>query len=169
MSDEQNKVASLEDHPVYGAPGCGFASYGCLLLILFIVGIIGIVSSSFALLQAGLQREPYSLTPGNLVEVWRLQPMRDAGLLDLTEVPEAYHDESSSGITACALNDSAVLRLEKGQGWRIPYTAIQQVSTHREGDTMVAVIQTVDDERLSCFFMPGEGVERFVRAVKAHL
>ena len=95
--------------------------------------------------------------------------MRDANLLELTEVPDMYHDESRNGITACALNSVAVLRVDKGQGWKIPYTDITEVTAHRDDDIEVAVLHLQNDETLSCLFAPGEGVGRFVRAIRAHL
>ena len=169
MSDQNefNRQQVVKD--IQDAPGCGLASYSCLLLFIFLVGIIGIISSSLALLQAGFQREPFSLVPGNQVEVWRLQPMRDAKLLHLTEVPKYYHDESGSGITACALNEEFVLRLDRGDGWKIPYTDIDTVTSHRDKKIEVAVVHTKSGETLSCLFAPGEGVGRFVRAVKEQL
>ena len=169
MSNDNENIANLPPHPSEDAPGCGLASYSCLLLLLFLVGVGGIITSTMALFQSSFQREPFSLVPGNQVEVWRLQPMRDAKLLELTEIPEVYHDESRNGITACALNDVAVLRVDRGEGWKIPYTDISKVTSHRKGDVEVAVVHIQGEETLSCIFAPGEGVGRFVRAVKAHL
>ena len=152
----------IEPHPVYDAPGCGLASYSCILLIFFLIGFVGITFSTFALVQSAFQRTPYSLVPGNQVKVWRLQPMRDVGLLELTEVPLHYHDESSDGTKACALTAEAVLRIEDEDGWKIPFSAIGSVKQARDGGDLFAKIVTVDEQEFRCYFEPGEGVERFL-------
>jgi hypothetical protein len=169
VSNDKDNIQNIKPHPGENAPGCGLASYSCLLILLFLVGVTGIITSTLALYQSSFQREPFSLAPGNQVEVWRLQPMRDAKLLELTEIPEVYHDESRNGVTACALNDVYLLRLDRGKGWKVPYTDITNVTSHRKGEVEVAVIHINESETLSCIFAPGEGVGRFVRAVKAHL
>ena len=167
MSDEPEnpppeQLDNIEPHPVYDAPGCGLASYSCILLIFFLIGFVGITFSTFALIQSAFQRTPFSLVPGNQVKVWRLQPMRDVGLLELTEMPLHYHDESPDGTQACALTAEAVLRIEDGDGWKIPYTAIEKVKQTREDGDLFAKITTVDQQEFRCYFEPGEGVERFV-------
>ena len=166
---EKEKRGELADHPVYGAPGCGLAGYALLLLLIFCIGMGGIVSATLAMLQPTFSREPFSLVPGKMVEVWRLQPMRDAGLLELTEVPLYYHDESRGGTTACAMVDNALLRLDDGESWRVPYADIGSVDYHREEGTMVAVVTARNGETLPCFFEPGEGVERFVGRMREQL
>ena len=88
--------------------------------------------------------------------------MRDVGLLELTEMPLHYHDESADGTQACALTAEAVLRIEDGDGWKIPYTAIEKVKQTREDGDLFAKITTVDQQEFRCYFEPGEGVERFV-------
>lgn len=153
-------------HPSENMPGCGLAGYSCLLLIFFCIGILGMISTTASMLQTSYTRPPFSLSPGNQVEVWRLQPMRDAKLLKLTEIPEWYHDEGSQGEEACAMNNDALLRLENEQAWKIPYTAMDSIESFRSGEVMVAVITTIDKEQIHCLFLPGEGVERFVRVLK---
>ncbi|MEC7984167.1 MAG: hypothetical protein VX278_03325 [Myxococcota bacterium] len=148
-------------HPVYDAPGCGVAGYSCLLLGFFLIGIIGIVSSSLSILQTSFETKPFATIPGNQVKVWRLQPMRDAKLLSLTEVPLHYHDESQDGTKACAMSEDALLRLDNGKGWRIPYTDIKEIRAVYESKRHVAVIETASGETLPCFFRPTEGMERF--------
>ena len=167
MSDETEHPTpdapeTPEPHPVYDAPGCGLASYSCILLIFFLIGFVGITFSTFALVQSAFQRTPFSLVPGNQVKVWRLQPMRDVGLLELTEVPLHYHDESADGTKACALTAEAILRIEDEDGWKIPYSAIESVKQARDGGDLFAQIATVDGQMFQCYFEPGEGVERFL-------
>ena len=164
-----DQIGELADHPVYGAPGCGLAGYAFLLLLIFLIGMAGIVSATLAMLQPTFSRDPFSLVPGRMVEVWRLQPMRDAGLLELTQIPLHYHDESSNGTTACAMVDDALLRLDDGESWRVPYSDIRVVDYHREEGTMVAVVTASNGETLPCFFEPGEGVERFVGHMEEQL
>jgi len=168
MSNDQEFYSQQdpEAHPSEDMPGFGLAAYGCLLLAFFIVGILGMISSTASMMQATYTRPPFSLSPGNQVEVWRMQPMRDAKLLKLTEIPLWYHDEGSSGTEACALNETSLLRVEGGEGWSIPYGAIESVRSFRESDTMVAVITTTDGEQLHCLFLPGEGVERFSKILR---
>ena len=166
---EPEKIEDLKDHPVYGAPGCGLAGYSCLLLIIFSIGMFGIGSATVAMLYTRFSRDPYALVPGGRVEVWRLQPMRDAGLLELTEIPLHYHDEGSNGSTACAMADDAVLRLDGGDSWRMPYADIGSVDYHREEDMMVAIVKARNGEAIPCFFEPGEGVERFVARMREQL
>ncbi len=153
-------------HPSEKMPGFGLASYGCLLFMFFLIGIVGMISTTASMLQATYTRTPFSLSPGNQVEVWRLQPMRDAGLLKLLEIPEWYHDEGSSGTEACALNNSALLRIDGDDAWQIPYTAIESVESFRSKKVMVSLITTVEGEQMHCLFLPGEGVENSGRIVK---
>ena len=88
MSDPKSNSEPSEKHPVYDVPGCGFLGYSCLLLGVFLIGVIGLAISSIGLLSESYRKKPYYLTPGRKVEVWRLQPMRDVKLLQITEVPE---------------------------------------------------------------------------------
>ena len=165
MSDNTDQQ-SLSDHPVYGAPGCGLATYGCVLMMFFLLGMTGLVVSSMALLQSGFTRPPFALAPGNQVKVWRLQPMRDAGLLDLTESPLYYHDESSTGVTACAITDSHVLRLDAGQAWKVPYSAIRRLEIISKRTVRIALMTLHNGEDIPCMFLSGEGVERFAEFVR---
>lgn len=164
MSDDSNKqeIPVLE-HPVYDAPGCGLASYSCLLLFFFLLGLFGIVSSLASIFFAEYTPEPFSLVSGDRVAVWRLQPMRDAKLLKLTEVPLYYHDESQNGTKACAMTKEFVIRLDGSDTWQIPYTDIESSKTVYEKKQVVAVIKTKTGELLPCFFGPTEGGERFRR------
>ena len=167
---EKDTKQSLEDHPVYGAPGLGLASYSCLLLIFFFIGLGGIILSTASLFQASFQDEPFSLIPGNQVKAWRLQPMRDAKVIDYTEVPLFYHDESNDGTSACALSKTHVLRVDRGQGWKVPIDVIENIEIIRDGEDIITYlkIKTVNiknqdranTEVLPCYFKAGEGAER---------
>ncbi|MBM75873.1 MAG: hypothetical protein CMK59_10775 [Proteobacteria bacterium] len=168
MSDDFYKSPAPGKMPkeALGLPGLGLAGYSCLLLVGFLIGFAGILGSTLAILQSSFQRDPFSLVPGNQVPAWRLQPMRDAKLLGYTDVPIHYHDETSNGTKACAIVSDAVLRLDGGDTWKIPFTAIDGAKTIREGSQMVGVVATKDGETLPCFFESGEGVERFVIHVR---
>jgi len=169
MDNSKFNQISPEEHPSENLPGLGLASYGCLLGIFFFVGLFGLLSSSLSLFQSQFTREPFSFSPGDQVKVWRLQPMRDAKLLSLTEVPDWYHDESSNGTQACAMSSNSLLRLENGVGWKIPYSDIASVSSERGERLKVAIITMKNDEQIFCFFEPGEGVERFTRVLDKEL
>ena len=172
---EKDTKQGLEDHPVYGAPGLGLASYSCLLLIFFLIGVGGMLLSTASLFQASFQDEPFSLIPGNQVKAWRMQPMRDAQVLEYTEVPLFYHDESNDGTSACALSKTHVLRVDDDQGWKVPIQVVQDIEIIREGEDIVTYLklQNMDQspatekqakqqaEILPCYFKPGEGAERF--------
>lgn len=89
--------------------------------------------------------------------------MRDAKLLQLTEVPLYYHDESQDGTVGCALTKTDVVRLDDSETWKIPYTDIESNKIVYEKKQVVVVIKTKSGELLPCFFAPTEGGERFRR------
>jgi len=157
-TDSQN-----EPHPVYDAPGCGLASYSCLLFFFFLVGLVGIIGSLVSIIFEELQEKPFFLVKGNQVQVWRLQPMRDAKLLALTEVPLYFHDESPNGTEACALSKTGLLRIDGSKSWNIPYSDIESTKIIYESTRQVTVTKTLSGEMLPCFFGPTEGSERFRR------
>jgi hypothetical protein len=161
MSD--NNEIPTQPHPVYDAPGCGLASYSCILLLFFLIGVFGIISSLASIFFAEFQTKPFFLVPGNQVPVWRLQPMRDAKLLELTEVPLYYHDETQNGTKGCALSTKGLLRLDGNEHWMIPYSEIESSKVLYENKQVVTVIKTKSGELLPCFFGPTEGGERFRR------
>ena len=168
---EKETLESLEDHPVYGAPGLGLASYSCLLLIFFLIGVFGVIMSTASLFQASFQDQPFSLVPGNQVKAWRLQPMRDAKVIDYTEVPLFYHDETNRGTSACALSKTHILRVDDGEGWRVPIEVVEEVKLIRDGSDIIAYLGIKDQnseqtESLPCYFKPGEGAERFKLYIK---
>ena len=166
MSEDSNKeeeeVHQVE-HPIFNAPGCGLASYSCLLLCFFLIGIMGMFSSLASIIFSEYTPEPFSLVSGDRVAVWRLQPLRDAKLLKLTEVPLYYHDESQNGTKACAMTKEYVIRLDGSDTWKIPYTDIESNKLVYEKKQVVSVMKTKTGELLPCFFAPTEGAERFRR------
>ena len=155
-----------EPHPSEGVPGCGFISYSILLLLFFAVGVGGMVVSSLALLQAGTAEGPSPLKPGSQVAVWQLQPFRDAGLLKVTEVPGAWHGETYDGTTACAMTQTAVIRVEDGLGSKMEYADIGALAVHTARlDIAVELTSRDESQSLTCHFRPEEGSDRFARMV----
>jgi hypothetical protein len=150
-------------------PGCGIAAYGILLILFFLVGVTGMVLSSAALMQAGNTVGPSRLLAGGNVAVWRLQPMRDAQVLALTEVPMVWHDESAArdGTVACALTERALVRVEDGQGFVVPYAIISEVRTLQEGDITILETYQSDGAALTCFFRKDEGGDRMGRMLRS--
>lgn len=149
-------------------PGCGLGIYAVLLVGLGVAGVVGVIVASLALLQ-GDGTSPGELMAGRSVQTWRLAPMVEAGVLPPGEVPEAWHDESllGDGGRACALLQDAVVRVEDGQGLRVPFTDIQDVSLVEgpDGSEVVSVDGASTD--LACLFRPGEGGGRFLRQIEA--
>ncbi len=156
--------------PSEGVPGCGFAAYGVILIGGFLLGAAGMVTSTLALLQASSSAGPSNLMPGNQVTVWRLQPMRDVGLLSVTDVPAAWHDEtlSGTGTEACAMTETALLRVENGQGWSIPYDNLTSV-TLTEGEEWVVEVHSEQGETMRCFFGEGEGGDRMAQMLQSEI
>ena len=121
------------------------------------------MGSLLSIISEELQEKPFFLVKGTQVQVWRLQPMRDAKLLGLTEIPLYYHDESQNGTQACALSKTGLLRLEGSRAWSIPYSDIESTKIIYEKTRQVTVTKTISGETLPCFFGPTEGSERFRR------
>jgi hypothetical protein len=156
---------SEQKHPSEGVPGCGFAAYSLLLLGFFGLGLAGMVSSTLTLIQANSGTTANPLLPGSQVAVWQLQPFRDVGLLELTEAPGAWHDETGDGTTACAMTNTAVIRVEDGQGQRMAYTDIGGLAVHTARFDIAVELTGRDDSSLTCHFNPKEGSDRFARMV----
>ncbi|MCK6505837.1 hypothetical protein L6R53_21025 [Myxococcota bacterium] len=154
-----------------GQPGCGLGLYAMLLIVGFVAGIAGLVFSTVALLSAAGQQDPRELMAGHEVEAWRLQPMRDAGLLAEGELPLSWHDETEdfSGRTACAMTDRAVLRLEEGQGRSLSFEDMGGVEILAGASGEVVVIAARQGEGLGCRFLKGQGGNRFLRQVQVEL
>jgi len=148
----------------HDGPGCGVALYVFLLGGICLIGLAGIVFSSMGLLNSE-PNEIRHLVHGSEVSVWRLQPMRDAGLLELTEVPGAWHDESVAydGTDSCALTKKGVCRLHKGVGQTVAYEDMSNVGIEARDDGGMWVVVTSETDSLRCGFGPREGGDRFAR------
>ena len=144
------------------------AVYAIALLVMCLVGVAGIVASTLALIQPGNNR--YSeLKAGSLVEVWRLAPLRDVGLLGFDQVPAAWHDESAAmdGSTACGLLDDALIRVADGAGARLPFAEITAIAVDGVEKQGTVVTARGSGSPVACTFGPDEGGERFERQLRA--
>lgn len=164
------------DPAVHKLPGCGLAAYTGLLLFICLVGVAGIVGSTWQLMSPGGARGPSQLRPGMHTPVWALAPMREAGLLDVDDVPLAWHDESErlDGTTACALMEDRLVRVADGVGQTLHYNAIAEIAG--EGDEQTGVIVTAQGTdpsgaatTISCAFRPTEGGTRMLIQLQAEL
>lgn len=151
-------------------PGCGLGVYAALLLGLGVVGVVGLVLSSMALLQ-GDGTSPTELMSGTAVETWRLAPMIKVGVLPPGQVPAAWHDESlvADGSRACALTGDAVLRIEDGKGSRLSFPEITEAASADTPDGATVVRVTGSDTSISCLFGAGDGGLRFLRQVQTEM
>lgn len=151
------------DPNVDNAPGCGLGAYAIVLVSMGALSLVVMVGSTLSLLTAN-PTGPSELVPGAQVAVWRLQPMRDAGLLQLVEIPLAWHDESftMNGTTACGLTKERLIRVAEGEGTAIPYTGFEAMQA--EVTSYGGVVAKIRGEgaEISCTFGPSEGGDRFI-------
>lgn len=151
----------------HDAPGCGAGVYALLLIGIGGLGLLGMVGATFGLLYSQPE-EARNLVHGSEVQVWRLQPMRKLGLLELTEVPAAWHDESPGydGTRACVIRSQSVGRIEDGRVSEIPWTEVSSTAVERTSDDTMSITVSGIDTALTCHFGPDEGAERFLRQVE---
>jgi hypothetical protein len=155
-------------------PGCGFAAYAVLLIVFGILGMVGMGSATLSMMQAAQEVGPAKLMPGNEVAVWQMAPMRKAGLVGLTEVPLAWHDESPvrDGTTACALMDDRLIKVEEGAGTTLRYADLAEVVVEDntlDGHVVTARGRTPDGEEaeIVCRFAMNEGGPKMGRQLQA--
>lgn len=148
--------------------GAGMALYALMLVGLWLLAVGALAVASYQLLKqsSGSWSE---LEAGNTVEVWRLAPMRDAGLIGVDTPPLAWHDESETldGRTACALLADAVVRVDAGKGSRLAYATLATIEVEGSEAEGVVVRLAGPDGAFACHFRPQEGGERFGRQVRA--
>jgi hypothetical protein len=159
---------STDETHRHEGPGCGLGLYAILLLVIFLVGLIGMIGGTIGLLNSEPE-EARNLVHGSEVQVWRLQPMRSAGLLELTEVPSAWHDESPrfDGTTACVLTQSGVGRIQENKKWFSKWAEVTDTTAEPTPNGRVQITISTTNEPFVCVFGPGEGAERFLRQVTA--
>jgi hypothetical protein len=144
-------------------PGLGLAAYTALLGCLCLVGIVGTLGGAVLLIQPS-KRGASPLIPGAQVAVWRLAPLRNAGMLDIRTTPLAFHDESMllNGSTACAMLHDRIVRVEDELGSQIRFAEINDVQLDEaESVTLVGPAHS-----LTCHFDPREGGDRFARQIE---
>jgi len=162
----------MEDRPkeeaLEGLPGCGMGLYAIVLFIICLIGLAGMGGATIALINSE-PAEARKLVHGSEVQTWRLQPMRDVGLLELTEVPNAWHDESPryDGTTACVLNKTGVGRVEDGVGTHLRWDEVVDTSVEKISDYKMTITAVGTDRSVPCSFGPDEGADRFLRMVDA--
>ena len=149
-------------------PGCGLGMYALLLIFIGSLGIVGMIGGTIGLLNSEPE-EARNLVHGSEVQVWRLQPMRNAGLLELTEVPAAWHDESPGfdGTTACVVRYESVGRLADDVATQLKWDAIVRTSVERSANDRMSITIHGESDSFTCHFGPDEGAERFLRQVEA--
>lgn len=155
-------------------PGCGFAAYAAILVVFGILGLVGMGSATLSMLQAADEVGPAKMIPGTQVAVWQMAPMRKAKVVEMTEVPLAWHDESTmrDGTTACALMDDRLVRVADGQGWTLAYAAIEEIEEQeRERGGHVVISRGLDPAgspvELPCAFAFEEGGEKLGRQLRS--
>ena len=159
---------TAEETHRHEGPGCGIGLYAILLLIIFLVGLTGMIGGTIGLLNSEPD-EARNLVHGSEVQVWRLQPLRDAGILGLTEVPAAWHDESSriNGTTSCVLTQAGVGRVEPNQHWFFNWADIIEIDAQPDGDQRVRIELKTATDSFGCAFGPNEGADRFLLQIEA--
>ena len=80
-------------------------------------------------------------------------------------------DESNDGTSACALSKTHDLRVDDGEGWKVPVKVIEEVEIVRDGGNLITFLGLKNEgsektESLPCYFKPGEGAERFKMYIK---
>ena len=152
MSDAPNPTETRKE-----LPGCGLAAFAFVLLGIFLAGVAGIVFSTHSMLTSGVELSPSQLSYGGEVDARLLAPMRQAGLLGPTEIPDAFHPENADGSRACALSGGKVLRLDGTTTQSMPIASITSV----EGSDTEVVIH--GETTIVCPFEPGQGAEQLRR------
>lgn len=156
-------------------PGCGLGLYAIMLLTISAVGFIGMAIGAFGMFVQLSSVNPKELTSGSEVDAWRLQPLRDAGVLGPDEVPAAWHDESADlgGDPACALLLDRAIRVNEGEGRSLPYAQIEKVELLTPGAGQEVVLLTARPDSglqdVACRFGPREGGRDMLRQVEVEL
>ena len=167
----RNDSPQASDEQVRALPGCGLAAYTILLGFLCVLGMAGMAGGFIGVLFQDTHKGPLPLQPGTQTAVWALAPMRAAKVLEVDEIPLAYHAEESDASIACALLDDRLVRVEDERGSQLPYAAIGNITTTGTESTTVVVTSTgtVDGQvlEITCTFQSHEGGEKFDRQLRS--
>jgi hypothetical protein len=175
MPTELPPPLSPEAERIQQMPGCGLAAYTGLLVIVFLVGLAGVVGSTMQIMSGG-DLGPRDVIPGEHVAVWQMKGMRQAGVAGLTEAPLTWHDESTflDGSVACALFADRVARVDEAASWVLPYAAVDEL--HVQGDEYTGLTLTISGHPQSghpvefrCVFAAEEGGSRFHRQLESEV
>lgn len=144
-------------------PGCGFGAYALVLGLIFSAGVCGLGVSSYVIWESGAAASPLNLMYGGSAEPLLLAPMRVAGLLGETEIPDAFHAERIDGSAGCAVAHGALLRLDaEGEKTELPLAELTKVDY-----TETEVTATGPKGTITCYFNAGEGADRLGRMLQA--
>lgn len=167
----RNDSPQASDEQVRGLPGCGLAAYTALLAVLCLLGMAGMAGGFIGVLFQDNVKGPLPLQPGTQTAVWALAPMRAAKVLQVDEIPLAYHAEESDATVACAMLNDRLIRVDGEKGTTLPYANIDEITTTGTDATVVVVTstgsvagQTVE---IPCTFQSNEGGEKFDRQLRS--
>lgn len=170
---EKHPPGTVPYDEVAQVPGCGMAFYALLLMFFLGAGITGMVLATGQILQASGEAGPTKLRAGNQVGVWQMEPLRDAKVVGVTEIPLAWHDESltQDGSRACALMEDRLVQAYDGVGKTLPYRSIATLDytgSPEEGSTVTASGQGPDGQPVSiaCGFLPHDGGTRMLKQLE---
>lgn len=144
-----------------GVPGCGIAAYTLVLLVVFVVGVFGVVVAYSSIIDARENASPYRLTYGGTANPALLGPMRGMGLLARDEVPLVFHTEDLLGTQACALTATELLRLDRTGPQRLALAEITAVEEEPDGR-----VRAIGPTTIECPFGPDQGGDRFARMLR---
>lgn len=168
----RNDSPQATDEKVTGLPGCGLAGYAFLLMFVCVLGMAGMAGGFIGVLFQEDTKGPLPLQPGTQTAVWALAPLRKAKLIEIDEIPLAYHAEESDASVACALLNDSLVRVDGDKSYTLPYANITEVTA--EGVEAVGVTVTAHGtpleggiDAITCTFQPMEGGERFDRQLTA--
>lgn len=165
-------ASSEESLDARAGAGCGLGLYAMLLLSVCVLGLAGMGMATVNLFLAGFQENPREMSAGTDVPSYRLQPLRDAGVLGPDEVPLSFHDESADlrGMPACAMLPDRLIRVnEDGTGKALAWdrvVGVERVEGGAGDEVIIVQADTGEADALGCRFGPGEGGHRFLRQVQ---
>jgi hypothetical protein len=167
MADREHQPPEEVDQ----MPGCGLAAYTLLLAVVGVVGTVGMLASMYAMAVSTAPKAPAPLVGGHETPVWALSPMRKARLVEVDEVPLAFHDESDWGdaTVACALMADRLVKVDGETGATLPYQAIRAVRAEGDEDLGITVHAEGPDQTISCRFRANEGGDNMARQLQAEV
>lgn len=134
-------------------PGCGLAAYVGILLTIGSAGVIGLSFSWYSVVAGGDELSPTRTSYGGVVDPAVLAPLRAAGLLGQTEIPDVFHAERLDGEAACAIVGDRLMRVSAEHGaQQLKFSEITELSGSEAEVIAVGTTTTI-----ACLFGPGEG------------